>query len=122
MVIRFQPGKLGTKPDALTRRWDVYPKGGNNDVSSANPSNLRPIFTDKQISTSFCATYFATPIIHSAILIDIKKLHDEIRHSLHLDCLLAAQLPTPTDANWTMNSNGLLLLNDRIYVPDAADL
>ena len=24
----FRPGKLGAKPDALTRRWDVYPKGG----------------------------------------------------------------------------------------------
>jgi len=27
LVIRFRPGRLGTKPDALTRRWDVYPKG-----------------------------------------------------------------------------------------------
>jgi hypothetical protein len=26
MVIQFRPGKLGGKPDALTRRWDVYPK------------------------------------------------------------------------------------------------
>ncbi len=28
LVIRFQPGKLGGKPDTLTRRWDVYPKEG----------------------------------------------------------------------------------------------
>ena len=28
LVICFRPGKLGTKPDSLTRRWDVYPKGG----------------------------------------------------------------------------------------------
>ena len=27
MVIRFHPGKLGAKPDALTRCWDVYRKG-----------------------------------------------------------------------------------------------
>ena len=27
LVIRFRPGRLGTKPDALTRRWDIYPKG-----------------------------------------------------------------------------------------------
>jgi RNase H-like domain found in reverse transcriptase len=27
MVIRFHPGRLGTKPDALTRRPDLYPKG-----------------------------------------------------------------------------------------------
>ena len=31
LTIRFRPGKLGTKPDSLTRHWDVYPKGGNSD-------------------------------------------------------------------------------------------
>ena len=29
LVIRFRPSRLGTKLDALTRRWNVYPKGGN---------------------------------------------------------------------------------------------
>jgi len=28
LVIRFHPGCLGTKLDALTRQWDIYPKGG----------------------------------------------------------------------------------------------
>ena len=40
LVIRFCPGKLGTKPDSLTRRWDVYPKGGNSDYATINPSNF----------------------------------------------------------------------------------
>ena len=40
MIIRFCPGKLGTKPDALTRHWDVYCKGGNSDFTLANPSNF----------------------------------------------------------------------------------
>ncbi|KAL7281329.1 hypothetical protein ACG7TL_004638 [Trametes sanguinea] len=44
-VIRFRPGKLGAKPDALTRRWDVYPKEGGSDYSVVNPHNYRPIFT-----------------------------------------------------------------------------
>ena len=30
LVICFCPGCLSTKPDALTRQWDVYPKGGDN--------------------------------------------------------------------------------------------
>ena len=38
-TIRFRPGKLGAKPDALTRRPDVYPKGGNEDYLSVNPQN-----------------------------------------------------------------------------------
>ena len=29
LVIRFRPGRLGAKPDVLTRRWDVYPKEGD---------------------------------------------------------------------------------------------
>jgi hypothetical protein len=36
MVIRFRPGKLGGKPDALTRRWDVYPKEGDKAYSQLN--------------------------------------------------------------------------------------
>ena len=39
-VICFHPGKLGAKPDALTRRWDVYRKGGNSDFATVNPTNL----------------------------------------------------------------------------------
>jgi len=41
MVIRFRPGKLGTKPDALMCHWDVYPKEGSSDYASINLQNLR---------------------------------------------------------------------------------
>ena len=40
MVIRFCLGKLGTKPDVLTCRWDVYPKEGSSDYARINPQNL----------------------------------------------------------------------------------
>ena len=39
LVIRFCPGRLGTKPNSLTRCWDVYPKGGNSDYATINLSN-----------------------------------------------------------------------------------
>ena len=52
LVIRFHPGRLGTKLDALTRRWDVYPKGGDNGYASANPHNFHPVFTHEQITAS----------------------------------------------------------------------
>jgi hypothetical protein len=57
MVIRFRPGKLGGKPDALTRRWDVYPKEGDTAFSQINPQNFRPIFTSDQLSASLNATF-----------------------------------------------------------------
>jgi len=52
LVIRFHSGRLGTKPDALTRRWDVYSKGGNTGYATVNPHNFKPIFTQEQLATS----------------------------------------------------------------------
>ena len=52
LVIRFRPGQLGTKPDALTRRWDVYPKRGNTGYATVNPHNFKPIFTQEQLAAS----------------------------------------------------------------------
>jgi RNase H-like domain found in reverse transcriptase len=40
LIIRFRPGRLGAKPDALTRQWDVYPKWGSSDYASVNPHNF----------------------------------------------------------------------------------
>jgi hypothetical protein len=85
MVIHFCPGKLSTKPDALTRRWDVYCKGENSDFAMANQSNLHAIFTNEQLTSSLWATYFAMPILHSAIIMDIAQLHTTIRDSYSLD-------------------------------------
>ena len=118
MVIRFRPRKLGAKPDALTRRWDVYCKGGNSDFVLANPSNLRPIFTQEQLSASLCATYFATSITCSAIIMDIEKLHNDIRSSLPLNPVSAKQFPNPSNPKWTIDESGLLQLNNQIFVPD----
>src|SRR5882724_7166421 len=52
LVIRFRPGKLRTKPDALTRRWDVYLKEGNSNYASVNPQNYHPAFTSEQLALS----------------------------------------------------------------------
>jgi len=52
LVIRFRPGCLSTKPDALTRRWDVYPKRGNTGYATVNPHNFKPILTQEQFAAS----------------------------------------------------------------------
>jgi len=52
LVIRFRSGCLSTKLDALTRRWDVYPKGGNTGYTTVNPHNFKPIFTQEQLIAS----------------------------------------------------------------------
>ena len=40
LIIWFCPRCLGTKPNALTRWWDVYPKEGESNYASINPTNL----------------------------------------------------------------------------------
>jgi RNase H-like domain found in reverse transcriptase len=44
MVIRFRPGCLRTKPNALTRQPDLYPKGEGKPYGTVNPQNCHPVF------------------------------------------------------------------------------
>ena len=85
MVIRFRPRKLGTKPNALTRHWDVYPKEGSSDYASINLQNLRPIFTDEQLASSLCATTFWLPALWGSLIMDTERLQADIVSSLQLD-------------------------------------
>jgi hypothetical protein len=50
--IRFRPGCLGTRPDALTRRPNLYPKGEGKPYGTVNPQNCRPVFPSTQLSAS----------------------------------------------------------------------
>jgi len=52
LIIHFHPGHLGSKPDALTRRWDVYPKGGYNGYASMNSHDFHLVFIYEQITAS----------------------------------------------------------------------
>ena len=121
LVIRFRPGKLGTKPDALTRRWDVYAKEGGNDYAKVNPQNFRPVFTQEQLSSSLRASSLISPALRGSSLMDLEQLHSDIREGYASDPITSAQLPQPSDPKWTL-SNGLLLLNNQIYVPDVPNL
>ena len=88
MVIRFQPGhpgRLGTKPDALTRHPDIYPSGGKGDYSKVNPHNLKPIFSSKQLSTSLQATSLLPAVLRGIIAMDLTQLNTEILSALGTD-------------------------------------
>src|SRR5215471_4577753 len=127
-IIRFRPGKLGTKPDALTRRWDVYPKGGNSDYAQVNPHNYRPVFTQEQLASSVRAGTLMEPVLHAAHIMDMEKLHDDIRAALPKDPAISERLEflksakSPPISQWTLDLSGFLHLDDRIYVLDVDDL
>jgi len=92
LVIHFCPRRLGTKPDALTRRWDVYPKGGDNGYASVNPYNFCPVFTHEQIAASLRATILTTLTLRAATILDQNQLYSDILATLPLDTSISDHL------------------------------
>ena len=122
LVIRFRPGCLGTKPDALTRQWDIYLKEGSSDYASINPQNLRPVFTNQQLATSLRATGLLQPALRATSLMNTEKLHKDILANLISDTTAQTHLGQTSDPKWTTTSDGFLQLDNKIYVPDVEDL
>jgi len=121
LVIRFRPGCLGTKLDTLTRWWDVYPKGGDNDYTSVNPHNFRPVFTYEQIAVSLRATILTTPTLCAATILDQNQLYSDILATLPLDTSISNHLLHP-EGRWSKDSAGFLRLDNRMYVLDNTNL
>ena len=121
LVICFRPGHLGTKPDSLTRRWDVYPKGGNSDYATINLSNLRPMFTQEQISVSLHATDLMTPVLRATIIMDQEQLNSDILAALPDDPLFLAHQTEPKP-RWSVTPDGFFHHDNLIYIPNSNDL
>src|SRR5258705_3074354 len=119
MIIRFRPGRLGTKPDALTRRWDVYPKEGDSDYAKVNPQNLRPVFTQEQLTSSLRAIYYSGPVLRAVGIMDIGQLHKDILSAQRTDTYISEHKSEP---RWSTDEQGLVRYDDRIWVPDSDDL
>ena len=116
MVIRFQPRKLSTKTDALTCRWDIYPKEGSSDYASINPQNLQPIFTDKQLALSLCATTFWLPALHGSLIMDTERLQADIVSSLQSDPTALEHFSDEAESQWTTSPDRLLQLDNHIHI------
>src|ERR1700726_3361905 len=114
------------KPDALTRRWDVYPKEGDSDYARVNPQNLRPMFTGGQLISSLRASSLYEPALCTSFLIDDDQLRRDIRSGISLDPVIAPILEdlrsNSADPKWSMDDDGLLRERGRIYVLDINDL
>src|ERR1700731_4119812 len=121
-MIRFCPGQLGMKPDALTRRWDVYPKEGDSDYACVNPQNLQPMFTGGQLISSLRASSLYKPTLCASFVIDDDQLCRDIRSGISLDPVIALILEVlrsnSADPKWSMDDDRLLHEHGRIYVPD----
>jgi hypothetical protein len=120
LVVCFRLGRLGGKPDALTRQWDVYPKGRDSGFASINPNNTRPIFTQEQLETSLQATSLLPISLQAAELVDVQSLYNDIQSALKSNPI-TKNFVKGADPRWT-SRNGFILLDHQIYVPDQNDL
>jgi len=85
LVISFYSSHFGTKLDALTRRWDVYPKERNTGYATVNPHNFKPIFTQEQLAASVQAMVLLFPSLHAATVVDLDTLYQDILSALPSD-------------------------------------
>ena len=75
----------------------------------------------EQLASSFRATFLSVPVLCTAIIMDTKKLHSNIQSSLRSNPIASVQLDSPSPC-WSVNSEGFLLFDKKIYVPDHSDL
>ena len=120
LVIRFHPGCLSTKPNALTKWWDIYSKRGNTSYTTVNPHNFKPIFTQEQLAVSVWAMILLFSSLCTATVMDLDTLHWDILLALPSDPI--ATKHTSTNGQWSMDPKSLLLLDNRIYISSAGNL
>ena len=84
-------------------------------------TNFRPVFTNEQLASSIRATVLYALVLRAATIMDLKTLHSDIRSTLHSDPAISEQLSNPT-LRWTIDTTGLLHLDNRIYVPNSGNL
>lgn len=85
------------------------------------------MFTQDQLKASLRATILRDPVLRASLLYDSEQLRADIRSaqaSPTPDPELAAALRSASEGNprWTLDEDGVLLLNSRTYVPDTDDL
>ena len=105
--------QVSSLPDALTRRWDVYPKEGDSDYTTVNTHNLRPIFSQEQLAISLRASFLHNPILCAIHLADAPAIHANILASLPTDVFAQEMIrdlkaENPSKTGWSLDSSGYL--------------
>jgi len=94
LFIQFRPRRLGTKPDALTWRQDVYQKD-----SIENNQTRQPIFTTEQLNDSQLRTGPSQRKLQATIILNTESLFANIRTAMTTDpfCKEFFDAGEPTD-------------------------
>src|SRR5258708_1057838 len=123
MKVHFRPGRLGSKPDASTCRWDIYMEG---DDPEAVATNIRLVFTSNQLAE--------VPVLaHTGSMEDPTPSNtlDQDVHTTSIttayvedDCALKLweQIRSANQLDGWMEREGCLLFHKRLYEPNKGTL
>src|SRR5260221_2807506 len=123
MKVRFRPGRLGSKPDTLTRRWDVYTEGDNPEPTA---TNVCPVFTIEQLAGTpvlACAGTMEDPTPSNNL--DHDALTESITTAYAEDDLtkkICKQIKTANQPDGWTEREGCLLFREQKYVPNKGTL
>src|SRR5258708_34929192 len=119
MKVCFRLGRLGSKLDALTRRWDVYTEG---DDPEAIATNICPVFTSDQLAEVLVLARTGsmedpTPsntLDQDAHTTSITTAYAEDDHALKL----WEQIKSANQLDRWMEREGHLLFHEQLYMPN----
>src|SRR5258707_8735564 len=123
MKVGFRPGRLGSKPDALTCRWDVYMEGNNLEPAA---TNVCLVFTSEQLAE--------TPVLAHARKMEDPTPSNTLDHNALAESITTAcaeddlamkickQIKTANQPDGWTEKEGCLLFHEQIYVPNKGTL
>jgi len=97
------------------------PKREDNGYTLVNPHNFCPVFIHEQITASLQATILTTLALYAATILDQNQLHSDILVALPSNSFISNYLLYPEEC-WSKDDAGFLRLDNRMYVPDNANL
>lgn len=117
-VITYRPGKQSEKPDALSRRDDVYPSGGDASYANNNPHNFTTLLKPSNVA-GFEGRTFAFAGSTSADDPPTDSFVSALVVAQQCDPALQAILESEDEKlQPTTRSDKVLLLTNRIAVPN----
>src|SRR5258708_1080287 len=119
MKVQFSLGRLGSKADAVTRRWDVYMEGDNPEPTA---TNVCPVFTIEQLA--------GTPVLVRAGTMEDPTPSNNLDHDALAESITTAyaeddlakkireQIKTANQLDGWTEREGCLLFRERKYIPN----
>src|SRR5258707_6098013 len=117
MKVQFRPGRLGSKLDVLTHRWDIYMQGNNPEPTA---TNVCPVFTIKQLTGTLVLVRAGTMedptpsnnLDHDALAESITTAYAED----DLAKKICKQIKTTNQPDGWTEREGCLLFHERKYI------